>query len=563
MQLTDTPMRFAPFALVLLFVLPSFSAAQDTDIPLNHDLYHYVDRLLIKGAVDTPFYSVVKPYNRHALERLFGTYPTRGMGPNERAWHLRMRRLADDAYADSAETRPVWKHFYRNGRDVYHLRQPHFQLYVNPILNLGVGTEQLTEPEGSLFLLNNSRGAVVRGNLYNKLGFYTELFDNVSFFKQFLLDDYRRRGNLYGESFVKRFGERENGFNFFTARAYLTFRPIPAVRVKLGKDRAFWGDGFQSLVLSDQPTDHLFLNLHTRIWKLSYVNHFAQMIDFIPGKSDTEGTFPRKYSVFHQLTYQHSPRLSISVFESIVYSPHLANGDRGFEWQYLNPVIFYRAAEQAIGSPDNGMLGMSARIHLFRRLQLYGQLLIDDFNFGIRDQGDGYWGNKYGYQLGAKYIDAFGVNSLDLQLEYNRLRPYTYQHFSVAANYSHYGQSLGHAAGANLYDWHVQLRYHPLPAWNLHLSYLFRRQGLDENGINHGSDYNLSYSVNRAGDFDQTVAQGLAVNLHQVHGRLTYQLWKTDAYLELEGRYRRTAGQNALSLMGSLRMNLPGRLPKF
>ena len=31
--------------------------------------------------------------------------------------------------------------------------------------------------------------------------------------------------------------------------------------------------------------------------------------------------------------------------------------------------------------------------------------------------GNGWWGNKYGLQLGAKYIDAFSIKNLDLQLE--------------------------------------------------------------------------------------------------------------------------------------------------
>ena len=52
--------------------------------------------------------------------------------------------------------------------------------------------------------------------------------------------------------------------------------------------------------------------------------------------------------------------------------------------------------------------------NLFNRFQLYGQFLLDDYNYSKRSEGSGYWGNKLGLQAGAKYIDAFGIPTLDL-----------------------------------------------------------------------------------------------------------------------------------------------------
>ena len=47
-------------------------------------------------------------------------------------------------------------------------------------------------------------------------------------------------------------------------------------------------------------------------------------------------------------------------------------------------------------------------------------------------------------QLGAKYVDAFGINNLDLQLEMNRVRPFTHSHNDSISNYTHYNQPLAH-----------------------------------------------------------------------------------------------------------------------
>ena len=561
-------MRIFAIAVCWVACLPGVLFAQNADILLNHDLYHYADRIDIRGLSGTFFPTSIKPYGRAALAEFLALADTQQMTPNEYKWHRRMRILADDEYASKFSRKGIWGTFYRNGRDLYHVEEQadKFRLYVNPSFHLGVGNEQETFSSPDRVghtLLNNIRGISIRGSILDKIGFFTEVTDNVIRIPEFMFERYAQTNRLYDQTFVKRFGNTENGLDFFQARAYLTFRPIRQLRIKVGKDRAFWGLGRQSLTLNDHAADYAFLNLQTQVWKLVYVNHFTQLLDFIPGKGDDEGTFPRKYAVFHQLLFYPTPQISLGVFESVVYSPYLPNGKRGFEIQYLNPLIFYRAVEQSLGSPDNSMIGFTGKANLFRQLQIYGQFLIDDLNIGQRNNGDNYWGNKLAYQVGAKYIDAFSIPTLDLQVEYNRVRPYTYQHFNIAANYSQFDESLGHAAGGNVYDLYLGLRYHPLPPLNLELAFTTLNQGLDSQGINYGGDINRSYSVDRAGDFDQVVGQGAPLDISQLYGRLTYQLWHTDIYAEVEGRYRKENERESASIMAGIRMGLPHRNVKF
>ena len=77
------------------------------------------------------------------------------------------------------------------------------------------------------------------------------------------------------------------------------------------------------------------------------------------------------------------------------------------------------------------MLGINSSLDLHHSISLYGQILIDEFvrkeHLLIRVGG----GNKFGGQLGIKYINAFGIRRLDLQAEYNSVRPYTYSHLIV------------------------------------------------------------------------------------------------------------------------------------
>jgi hypothetical protein len=62
-------------------------------------------------------------------------------------------------------------------------------------------------------------------------------------------------------------------------------------------------------------------------------------------------------------------------------------------------------------------------------------------------KGDNSWKNKYGYQLGVKYYNAFHIDNLLLQLEYNHVRPYVYSHSVPITNYGHNNQSIGHQWG--------------------------------------------------------------------------------------------------------------------
>lgn len=555
-------MKTRLFHCLLWIALPLLGLSQQADLPLNHHLYHYIDRLDIQGRIGKTVHTDVKPYSRAVVAELLQSADTAGMNGNILQWHRLNRILGDDAYANAQDSKGLLKYFYKNKRDLYHVKTENFQLFLNPTLYLSAGIDQhdFTTTGATENRLNyrNTRGLRARGSLFDKVGFYTEVSENQWKAPTFVRNQYAELDALTGEGFVKEFdlGTGNSGFDYFNARGYITYSPVQQFRIKLGKDRAFWGNGYQSLLLSDQSNDYFFLNLTTRIWKLEYVNTFAQMTDFIRNKPDSYGIYPKKYAVFHQLFYKPTHWASIGLFESVVYSPTLPGGRRGLELEYLNPIIFYRSVEQALGSPDNSMLGLTWKFNFLKRFQHYGQIMLDDFNFRVRDQGTGYVGNKYGYQLGLKYIDAFSLQGLDLQVEVNRIRPYTYSHFNPTGNYAHYGQYLAHGNGANLQDLNLILRYQPFARWHVQGAFTTLLKGLDTNGLNYGGNVFEPYTSSFQ-DFNNTVGQGAAWRMTQLYGRISYQLLSLDAFAELEGRYRKENDNTSVSIMGTLRFNLP------
>lgn len=543
---------------------------QDADLPLQHEGYQMMDRLDIKGLTGGTVHTDIKPYSRASVSAAFAATDTSGMNLRERNWFRLTRLAVDDDYAATVEGKGILKYLFTNKRDFYHFESEsgNVRLYANVVGHVSGGIDQhdytLGQSKINLFNYRNTRGVQLRGSISKRLGFFTEVTENQVKLPQFARENYAELGVLNGQNFVKIFdgGTPNTGFDFFNARGYITYSPGKQFRLKLGKDRLFLGNGYQSLLFSDNATEHFFLNLNTKIWKLEYMNHFALMTDFIKGKPDGYGTYPKKYAVFHQLTYKPWKQVSIGLFESVVYSPRLPGGQRGFELEYLNPIIFYRSVEQALGSPDNSMLGLTWKVNALKHVQQYGQFLLDDLNFRNRANGAGYYGNKYGYQLGIKYIDAFSVMGLDLQAEINSVRPFTYSHFNPTASYSHYGQYLGYSYGSNAKDMNLILRYQPFARWSAMVVATSVLKGRDPNGQNMGSDIFKPYTTNFQ-DYNNFVGQGDPLKITQLYGRLSYRLLHLDAYADLEGRYRKENNNTSMSIVGSLRINLPNQVMKY
>jgi hypothetical protein len=236
---------------------------------------------------------------------------------------------------------------------------------------------------------------------------------------------------------------------------------------------------------------------------------------------------PKKYAAFHHLDVNVTKWLNIGLFEGVMFGR-----SNRFEFGYLNPVIFYRSAEQQNGSFDNSVAGIDFKANALKRFQFYGQFLLDEFNLEQIKRNDGWWANKWGLQLGAKYIDAFTIKNLDLQLEHNRVRPFTYSHDDSVANYTHYNQPVAHPLGANFSELIAIARYQPAPKWTIIGKLMYWKQGLDTGSRNHGSNIFLPNNPPyRQGDYGYKIVSGIESKTSLASLLLSYEL-KENLFLE-------------------------------
>jgi hypothetical protein len=423
--------------------------------------------------------------------------------------------------------KPIWKNFYRTPANLYEAHVKDFDLVINPVIQYTVSKEN--DNDQNLFL--NTRGLTLRGRIANKIGFSAYLTDNQERDPAYVQQWINDRKAVPGAGYYKRFKD-PGGVDYFDARGYFTFNVTKYIDVAFGYDKNFIGNGHRSLFLSDFGNNNLFLKLNTRIWRINYQNLFMELHSAeIPGG---DKLLPKKYAVMHHLDVSVTKWLNIGLFEGVIFG----RKDK-FDFGYLNPIIFYRSIEQQNGSFDNAVAGLDFKANLAKRFQVYGQLLLDEFKLSEIRAGNGWWGNKFGIQLGAKYIDAFGIKNLDLQLEHNRVRPFTYSHSDSVANYTHYNQPLAHPLMANFKELIGMARYQPAPKWLIQAKLIFYQQGRDTGAVNYGSNIFLPNSPPyRIRDYGFDIGSGWRTNVSYASLLISYEL-KENLFIELFGLTRK------------------------
>lgn len=534
------------FALFLL-TLAATAGAQTTFIPLGTYAYPALDRLEIRsGHLSTEFNSTIKPLGRNAVGRFAWDLDSAYTGdstaaqPAGKTWLSAVDRYnLQKLLMDNAEwvphgagfvpgKHPLWNFIYKDKANLFTVNQPDFFLAVNPLLRLQAGTG----PGDQKMDFIDTRGVELRGLIARKVGFYVNFTENQERAPYFVRNRIAEWKAVPGIGYYKNLPD--GGVDYLNTTGYVTFGVTKYIDVQFGYGNNFIGDGYRSLFLSDYSPNYLFLKLNTHIWKLNYTNIFAELA---AGFDRDEGDFlrPKKYMALHDLSMNVTPWLNLGVFENIIF----ARKDH-FEFQYLNPIIFYRSIEQALGSPDNANLGGHLKIMAAHHLEFYSQFFLDELKVKEFIDGNGWWGNKWALQLGGKYVDAFGVRNLDLQGELNIIRPYTYSHNDSTANYSNYNEPLAHPQGANLVEFAGVARYQPIDRLTLEARVIASRQGRDDSLYDWGGNLFIPYGM-RAKDYGNSIGQGLPENLANISVTASWEL-KHNLYVDLSCLVRRASG---------------------
>ena len=470
--------------LAVSWLLVSVALAQPAYLSLNRE-----ERLRYEAYLNTlsaDFHTSILPYSQEDVMKA-----------------INLDSL-DQTYSFLKREKWIWRKLRKE--HFLELNNPEYVVRVDPLFDFSLGTAQ----RGAIY--QNTRGARIYAHIGKKFAISTSYVENQSRFPQFLNDFIKGTASVYpnqvvpGQGKIRKF--KGSDYDYGMASGYLSYSPGKYFNFQFGHDKNFFGEGYRSLFLSDNAFNYPFLKITTSFWKIKYVALWAEFQDLrIP--KDEYDTYNKKYGTFHYLSWNIHKRWSAGFFDCVIWRLRDTTSYRGFDVNYLNPVIFLRPIENSVGSPDNAMLGFWLKYKLNDRTSAYAQLMLDEFKLKeIRTQS-GWWANKQAFQIGIKSYNPFGIENLFLQTEFNFVRPYMYQHWTSLSNYGHYNQPLAHPQGANFWEWlaTANYRYKNVYAnWKLNLV----RYGADSTrSQNYGHDIFKSYYT-YAREYGNKVGQGIS-----------------------------------------------------
>ncbi|KHJ39138.1 hypothetical protein PBAC_07380 [Pedobacter glucosidilyticus] len=504
--------KFLIFFVLGCFLTESITAQTPNHYqPFSHHFYQKFDDKVYNQK--NRFHSSIKPYfiDDSILKPSVDSFFNMNLDTNKRSWAH--RKLFQEHLFD--------------------IKSKEFTVYADFLPDFNLGYDEVRGESTWL----NTRGYQLGGTIGDKFFFYTSGFENQAKFPNYITRFVNENGIIPGEVNDK-FGPGRSIKDWAYATAILSYTPVKYLNVTLGQDKNFIGDGYRSMLLSDVAANYPFLKLTANLGNVKYMAMWAQFQDLRSPQFSYDNGFRKKWGVFHYLDWNVTERLSVGIFDAIIWQDADSTGKRGFDFSYVNPLIFLRPVEGQNGSPDNALVGLNLKYELLKNLTVYGQFLADEFTAKEVFAGNGYWANKFAYQIGVRGFDMFSVKRLNYLFEFNTARPFTYTQRSSLLNFGHYNQPLAHLYGANFREAVGILNYN-LGKFDFAGKVNLAQYGLDATANdNFGKDIYKPYGT-RNSDYNNITTQGLKTSLLVATGRISYLINpKYNLRLELGGLIR-------------------------
>jgi hypothetical protein len=269
--------------------------------------------------------------------------------------------------------------------------------------------------------------------------------------------------------------------------------------LSVGKDFLTWGYGTGGKVVMSQkaPSFPLIrLDVSPLKWLRFNYQHIwlnSDVIDSLTIRPTSIGSamfnqfsYRTKSLAMHSITFLPKKGLSLSFGESAIYND-------GVRLAYFIPIIFFRAIDHYSGGLENNGVSnsqiffqFSSRNHI-PKTHLYFTYFIDEIRLkGITNAAENR--DQTAYTAGISLTD-FPFNNLSWTFEYSKVRPFAYENFVVAQNYTSSSYSLGHWIGTNADQAYAEFLYRAARGLHIRGKFEYIRKG------NKGTGYQQQYET--------------------------------------------------------------------
>jgi hypothetical protein len=320
-----------------------------------------------------------------------------------------------------------------------------FHVSIDPLMDLDYGRDLARTYTHALTV--NTRGVIVRGSIGPHFAFETSVYENQSW-QPFYLDSFARVSKVIpGQGRWKTF--KQGGFDYSMSSGYISYSLGKHVNIQAGTGKHFVGDGYRSLLLSDNAFNYPYLRITTTFGRFQYTNLYASFMNLTSdthGPANTERLYQKKSASFQMLSISIHPRIQLGLFQGLIAQGADSTNRQHLDFYYYNPVIGVSALKYGFNDPNHVLMGSTLKVNVCRFFTLYAQYMLD--GIALNSPGGSIY-NRQGFQVGGKLNDLFTIRNLHLQIEYNQVRPYSYASANTSESYSHYNQPLTDPLGAN------------------------------------------------------------------------------------------------------------------
>lgn len=478
------------FAL-LLSGLFNTGSAQTVFVPLENDVYEFLDRMSLKAIINID--NEVLPFSRKYISGKLSEIEQKSKSPKFLLSEIDKEELEfyrQEFFYEITSDLDTIKSTYNERWFLYSYSDSLFNLKLSPIAGYGISVTN--------DLSGHTRwiGASAFGNYSDWFGFSFDIRDKGEFGNN--IDKTKYFSPLRG-AWSK---NAPDGIEYSDVRGSINFN-WKWGNISLIKDYLRWGHGkFGQIILSDKapsypqirlqlkPTNWLRFN-YIHGWLSSQVYDSSSFYYSYPGtlSENLIKSYIPKYIAANMITVSPINWLDISAGNAVIYG-----GD--IRPEFLIPFMFYKFLDHNSGRGDvndaNGVMYFDLSAKYPANFQFYGTMFIDVTE--VRNILDNNFKNTWiGFTLGGKSVDLF-FNNFDLTLEYTRINPWVYEHKNEVTNYKHLKYPLGHWLGQNADQLRLQFNYQFIRGLKFTIFAEFvRKGGMDEINYAYSDTHNENF----------------------------------------------------------------------
>src|ERR1051326_4481863 len=245
-----------------------------------------------------------------------------------------------------------------------------FYLTADPLFDLQYGNDKTDSLHEKNF--TNTRGILLRGDVGSKFSFESTFYENQASFPAYIDSFNQKYSIIPGQGRWKPFkvdtSDKYNvRYDYAIASGYVSYSPNRHFNFQAGHGKHFIGDGYRSLLLSDNAFNYPFARISSTFGKFQYTNLYTVFMNLVPLAKPpgiTDNLYQKKAGNFQFLSWNVCKRFQLGFFQAAISNGSDKKNRLNPDASFFDPIIFGNVIQYGLDNTYNILLGSTAKIKI-------------------------------------------------------------------------------------------------------------------------------------------------------------------------------------------------------